>query len=87
MRGDVRRHAQKGIERECPTCGTDALHTLYDQYPAVLNTGAWGKYLNPVYLCTGCQRSHVHALFEYDPEERYEPRLYRYPPNATESGR
>lgn len=64
MRGDVRRGARSQIRRHCNDCGNEAYHTLYGQTPAVLTTGAYGKYLNPTYLCHECLRVHTLLLYE-----------------------
>lgn len=81
MREDVRRSARVCIERDCPDCEGDQLHTLYGEYPAVSTHGAWGKYLNPVYLCHGCQTAHVLLCYETDADAE-QPAWGAYPPNT-----
>jgi len=51
---------------ECPDCGEETTHTLFGSWPATLTTGAWGKYLNPAYLCSGCKRVHTLLCYETD---------------------
>lgn len=84
LREDVRRGASPSLDRECPTCGTAQTHILADQYPAVTRTGAWGKYLNPVYLCPECQAHHVLALYETDIDSNDAPDFYRDPREADD---
>jgi hypothetical protein len=82
MRGDVRRAARRQIERECPDCGAVEYHTLVAAWPATATTGAWGKYLNPAYLCHGCKRVHTLLCYETD-RDADRPEWGGYPPNQS----
>lgn len=83
LRGDVREMASVTLSRECPEGDCDAdEHTLFQQYPATLTTGAWGKYLNPVYRCEGCETAHTLLCYETDPDEADRPEWGPYPPEA-----
>jgi len=50
-----------------------------DDDPEVLTTGAWGKYLNPVYRCQGCETAHTLLVYETD-QEADRPDWGPYPP-------
>lgn len=86
LRGDVRRGARPTLTRDCPgDCDGETTHTLFQQYPAVATTGAWGKYLNPVYRCDEC--GHAHTLLMYEtPSEADRPEWGEYPPEADVDG-
>lgn len=85
LRGDVRRSASRTQERDCPEddCDGDE-HTLFQQYPATLTTGAWGKYLNPVYRCDACGTAHTLLCYETD-QDADRPAWGPYPPEEEEA--
>lgn len=84
LRGDVRESASRTLERDCPgDCGGETTHTLFQQYPALSTSGAWGKFLNPVYRCDEC--GHAHTLLNYEtPLERDRPEWGEYPPEEED---
>ncbi|AAY24979.1 ORF 53 [Haloarcula hispanica virus SH1] len=85
LRDDVRRSARRTLDRECPEDDCDATeHALFQQYPAVLTTGAWGKYLNPVYRCQGCETAHTLLCYETD-QDADRPEWGAYPPEQADS--
>ncbi|ALJ99708.1 hypothetical protein BGV91_gp45 [Haloarcula californiae icosahedral virus 1] len=84
LRGDVLRGARPALTRECPEDDCDAdEHHLCEQYPAVLTTGAWGKYLNPVYRCQGCETAHTLLCYETD-QDADRPEWGPYPPEEDD---
>jgi len=85
LRGDVREGASLTQDRECPACGDRRIHLLVQQAPAVVRSGAWGKYLNPVYQCQGCQLAHTLRVYEADPDDD-EAELDPYGRDAAEAG-
>ena len=86
LRGDVRRSARPTLTRDCPgDCDGETTHTLFEQYPAVATSGAWGKYLNPVYRCQEC--GHAHTLLCYEtPSDADRPEWGEYPPEGDTDG-
>jgi len=83
LRGDVSDAARPTLSRECPGCEADERHRLVAQYPAVTTTGAWGKYLNPVYRCNAC--GHAHTLLCYETaQDADRPEWGEYPPEMED---
>lgn len=82
MRGDVRTASRVSVPFECPDCGSTD-HGRYGEYPAISLTGAWGKYLNPVYCCLDCHRTHTLKVYESD-RDQVVPDWGPYPPNQAE---
>lgn len=76
----MRRRTSNTLDRECPDCGQETTHIFYGRYPAVATSGAWGKYLNPVYLCSTCKRTHTLLVYE-TPDTYDQPKWGEYPPN------
>lgn len=84
LRGDVLEGASMALTRECPEADCDAdEHHLAEQYPAVVRTGAWGKYLNPVYRCQGCETAHTLLVYESGPDAD-QPAWGAYPPEKAD---
>lgn len=80
LRMDVREHARPVLERDCPEADCEATeHHLTDQYPATVPSGAWGKYLDPVYRCQGCGTAHTLLVYETD-QDADRPEWGPYPP-------
>lgn len=85
LRGDLRSHASRTLTRDCPGCDEETEHALFQQYPAVATSGAWGKYMNPVYRCDVCE--HAHTLLMYEtPQDAERPEWGEYPPESDADG-
>lgn len=78
LRGDVRQASRPTLERVCASCGDETTHDLFEQHPAVLTTGAYGKYLNPVYRCRNCDEAHTLLVYETG-KDADQPRWGAYP--------
>jgi len=86
LRGDVLRGANRVLDRQCPEDDCEGYeHHLAEQYPAVSTSGAWGKYLNPVYRCQTCETAHTLLAYETS-RHAGQPEWGEYPPESDGDG-
>lgn len=84
LRGDVLRNCARVLDRECPADGCEHREQhLAEQYPALATSGAWGKYLNPVYRCQGCGEAHTLLVYETG-NDADRPKWGEYPPECDD---